>query len=294
VGLNDPNISNPRASPDITTDYILHVRSQGGGCRNNDTARVIASQLDSSIQLQGKDAFCITTGDTAVLVVNPTQSIQWWKGSSAIAGAIQPRYKVTQSGAYQATLVNSDGCTLKTAVENIIVETPRPAIRYPLQYAVMNFPVQLNARNFGESVLWSPATYLDDPGIVSPQFNSPVLQDQIYNITITTTLGCVTVDTQMVKVIKEVKIYVPTAFTPNNDGRNDYLRPIMEGIKELHYFRVFNRWGQVVYNMGSDERGWDGTVGGQIQQTGVFVWVVSGLGLDGRPYLMKGTVTLIR
>jgi gliding motility-associated-like protein len=74
------------------------------------------------------------------------------------------------------------------------------------------------------------------------------------------------VDTQIVKTLKEVKIYVPTAFTPNNDGRNDYLRPILLGVKQLQYFRVYNRWGQVVYTMQPNQLGWDGTLNGQ-QQT---------------------------
>jgi gliding motility-associated-like protein len=160
---------------------------------------------------------------------------------------------------------------------------------------LLNTPVELNARDLGATVLWSPATFLDEPGSVNPNFLATSLIEQQYTIKITTALGCVTVDTQYVKTIKEVKMYIPTAFTPNNDGRNDYLRPILLGIKDMRYFRVYNRWGQLVYDMHTgDERGWDGLVGGMIQQTGVYVWMIEGIGLDNKRYFQRGTVTLIR
>jgi gliding motility-associated-like protein len=295
AGLSNTDISNPQANPLTTTPYILTVRSTGGGCMNTDTVIVTASSLDSTLTLVGKDSFCITAGDSAVLHVTPTNSIQWKKNGSALNGAIQPGYKVTQSGSYSALLTNNDGCTLTTRAQDIFVETPRRPLRYPLQYAIVNTPVELSARNFGSTILWSPGIYLDDPSIFNPNFNSPSVLDQLYTIKITTSLGCITVDTQLVKTIKEVKVYVPTGFTPNNDGRNDFLRPILMGIKEMKSFRVFNRWGQIVYDMrNGDERGWDGRIGDMQQQTGVFIWMFEGVGLDQKNYVLKGTTVLIR
>jgi gliding motility-associated-like protein len=295
AGLSASNISNPRASPAVTTAYVLQVKSTGGGCLNNDTVVVKASIIDSTLRVEGKSAFCITAGDSAVLSVQPVTSIQWKKDGAMIAGATGTRYKVLQPGNYEAYLVNSDGCSVSTRTETIKVEYPKPGIRYPVQYALLNTPIELKARGFGASVLWSPATYLDEPNSISTNFLSPILVDKQYTIAITTALGCVTVDTQLVKTIKEVKIYVPTGFTPDNNGRNDYLRPILIGIKELRFFRIYNRWGQLVYDIHTgDERGWDGNIGGMIQQTSVFVWMIEGIGLDNKRYFQKGTVTLIR
>lgn len=292
--LSDPQISNPRANPSVTTPYEVTVRSAGGGCVNKDTVIVTASVIDSSLLLTGKSLFCITSGDSAVLNVQPTDSIQWFLNNSAINGANQPRFRVGQSGIYYAQLFTDFGCTLSTRQEQVVIEVPRPGIVYPTQYAVMNFPVQLQARNFGVNYQWRPSFYLDQPGISNPVFNSPRLGDQVYTVDITTAAGCLTVDTQLVNTIKEVKVYVPTAFTPNNDGLNDFLRPIMLGVKELKYFRIYNRWGQLVYDMRSDERGWDGSIRAQQQGTSVYVWMVEILGLDNRIHYQKGTVTLIR
>ena len=294
ANLSDATISNPRASPSVTTPYEVTVRSVGGGCINKDTVIVTASVIDSSLQLIGKSLFCITSNDSAVLHVLPTDSIQWFLNNSPITGANQTRFRVGQSGTYFAKLYTDFGCTLNTRQEQVVIEVPRRGIRYPLQYAVMNFPVQLQARDFGSTYLWQPARYLDKTDIINPVFNAPLIGDDVYTIDITTAAGCLTVDTQMVNTIKEVKIYVPTAFTPNNDGRNDVLRPILLGAKELKYFRVYNRWGQLVFDMRNNERGWDGSIKGLQQGTAVFVWMVEILGLDNRRHFQKGTVTLIR
>jgi len=292
--LSNPNISNPTAGPAVTTQYELTVRSLGGGCINKDSVFVKASIVDSSLQLIGKTLFCINTGDSAVLRVKPTDNIQWIRNGSPVSGASQANFKVTQSGRYNAFLANSDGCSTNTRTEEIVIESPRPGITYPLQYAIMNFPADLQARTFGVSVLWQPSLFLNNPRIVNPVFTAPAELEQFYDISIKTAAGCTTVDNQLVKVIKEVKVYVPTAFTPNNDGLNDFLKPIMLGIKELKYFRIYHRNGQLVYDFNSNHPGWDGKIGGLLQSTGVYVWMFQGTGWDKKLYTQKGTLALIR
>lgn len=293
-GLSNPNIANPTANPSATTSYILSVRSTGGGCLNRDTVVVKSSIIDNTLQLKGKTNFCVDTGDSALLSVQPTATIQWFRDNLPITGANQPDYRVIKSGSYYAALLNEDGCTLNTRTEEIEIEIPRPGITYPVQYALVNSPIELQARTFGESILWKPSLYLDEPASTQPSFNAPIVTSQLYTIDIITSAGCLTVDTQTVKTIKEVKIYVPSGFTPNNDGLNDYLKPILVGIKDLQFFRIYNRWGQLVFDLKSNSRGWDGTLNGLIQQTGVFVWTIQGVGLDNKTYFQKGTTLLIR
>ncbi len=292
--LSNPNISNPRASPAVTTQYELTVRSLGGGCINKDTVIVKASIIDSSLLLTGKPLFCINTGDSAVLTVQPTNNIQWLRNGSQISGANQTSYKVIQSGKYYAVLANSDGCSISTRTEEIVIESPLPGITYPLEYAIINIPVQLKARTFGTSRLWKPSTYLNDPAIVNPLFTAPAELEQLYSISIKTAAGCETVDAQRIIVIKEVKVYVPTAFTPDNNGLNDYIKPFMIGIKEMKYFRIYNRGGQLVYVHALNKPGWDGKIGGLPQSTAVYVWMFQGIGWDKRTHTQKGTIALIR
>jgi gliding motility-associated-like protein len=118
--------------------------------------------------------------------------------------------------------------------------------------------------------------------------------DQEYTIRITTSSGCVTVDTQLVKSMKRADIYVPTAFTPNGDGRNDQLKPLLAGMKELRYFRIYNRWGEVIFQTTELNRGWDGRLKGFDQATQVVVWIAEAVGVDGRTYSRKGTTVVVR
>jgi len=98
-----------------------------------------------------------------------------------------------------------------------------------------------------------------------------------------------------VKVFKTpADIFVPTGFTPNGDGRNDVIRPVLVGIKSLTYFRVYNRWGQLVFNTSQAGKGWDGTVGGTLQATDNFVYMVQAIDYTGKTIFKKGDFVLIR
>lgn len=292
TGLSDASVSNPLASPANTTTYILSVRHDGGGCLSMDTVVVRASTVDNTLQLIGSAGYCSDSGDSSILRVNPADSIQWFKNGIAIPGATHTDYRVYQSGTYRAMVFNAESCGVATADQPILIERPKPGINYPIQYALINSPITLEARQFGSSILWNPATSLDDPRSYNPVFEGPA--DQLYTIRIETPVGCVTIDTQFVKTIDKIRIYVPTAFTPNNDGKNDFLHPILMGIKQLNYFRIYNRWGQLLYDSKKEQPGWDGTIRGIEQPTQVVVWLVEGVGLDGKIYRNKGTCVLVR
>ncbi len=292
AGLTDPAIANPRAGPAVTTSYILTTSSAGGGCPDTDTVVVRASITDTSIRVAGKLAYCITSGDSSVFYVQPTTQIQWLKDGLPITGQNTIRYQATQSGTYQAILYNNDGCMALTNKKTVTIEMPIPGIKYPTAYAVEGYPQQLNARPIGVEAEWSPPVFLNSTSLFAPTFNGNT--DNLYTIAIETAAGCVTVDTQLVKVFKEVNFYVPTGFTPNNDGLNDYLKPIPVGIKEIRYFRVYNRWGQLLFDLKDDPNGWNGIIGGKLQSTQLVVWMAEGVGINEQLYRQKGTCVLIR
>lgn len=291
-GLSNPLISNPLASPDTTTTYILTASSSGGGCVTTDTVTVTADLVSDSVRLIGSASYCITDEDSAILVVQPTDNIQWYKDNFPIIDASQSTYQVHQTGSYYAVLSNSDGCGITTIKKNIIIDVPRPGIVYPIKFALVNVPLSLQARSFGETFLWKPGISLNDTASATPLFTGA--SDQLYTVDITTSTGCLTTDTQFVKMVSHVDIYVPNGFTPNGDGKNDVLRPLLRGIKELHYFRVFNRLGQLLFETNQEFAGWNGYIRGNAQETQTVVWVVEGLGDDDKIYKKTGTSVLIR
>lgn len=108
-------------------------------------------------------------------------------------------------------------------------------------------------------------------------------------------LGCSDSARRTLTVLDHCLIAVPTGFTPNNDGLNDRFGP-HNALKAADYqFRVFNRWGQLVFQTRNWQEKWDGRVNGQLQTSGVYVWMLTYIKRDtGQSVSQKGTVTLIR
>jgi gliding motility-associated-like protein len=115
------------------------------------------------------------------------------------------------------------------------------------------------------------------------------------SLTVSNNTGCQTTATKNVRVLGGCIIAVPTAFTPNNDGLNDHFYPL-NGIKAENLdFKVFNRWGQLLFHSRDWTKKWDGTVNGIPQATNVYIWTLNYTHRDTRvKYSLKGTVTLIR
>lgn len=291
-GISHPDFPNPYASPSVNTKYVLTARHDGGGCLSRDTVEVRASIIDNRLTLLGKPIFCADSEDSAKLVVAPTARIQWYKDERSLLGMNIPEYRVMQSGTYYAMLYNSDGCSLATDRIAVLIDQPRPGIAYPTEFVLANAPVELKARQFGDNVLWSPGISLSSINTYTTTFKGAA--EQTYFIRIAKTGGCVTIDTQAVKIVKSVDIFVPNAFTPNSGRNNQYLRPLLRGVRQLNYFRVYNRWGNLVYQTNSALPGWNGTFNGIAQPTQTVVWVLEGVGMDGIIYRKKGMSVLIR
>jgi gliding motility-associated-like protein len=104
----------------------------------------------------------------------------------------------------------------------------------------------------------------------------------------------VTVDSLLVMMFPGSDIYVPKAFSPNGDGHNDRLEVFLAGIAEISYFRIYNRWGQSVYETRSPLQPWDGVSRGVPQPSDTYVWVVEGLSVSGSRVVRRGQFVLIR
>ena len=160
---------------------------------------------------------------------------------------------------------------------------------------VVGQPLQLTATG-GVNYDWIPATYLSAADIPNPVATFPSASSGIqYKVIAYNPQGCKDSAFITIKVFKtKPTIFVPSAFTPNNDGKNDLLRPIAVGIKNIEYFNIYNRWGQLLFSTQVNGKGWDGKINGAIQSTGTFVWTVRGTDYTGKAYFQKGVVTLIR
>jgi gliding motility-associated-like protein len=96
-----------------------------------------------------------------------------------------------------------------------------------------------------------------------------------------------------IDVSDSTKVYVPTAFTPNRDGKNDQLKVLVQGIFYLEEFKIFDSWGNLIFMTSDITKGWDGTYKGNSIRSGTYVWMLKGTDLQGNRVIKKGTVTLI-
>lgn len=269
------------------------------GCRSAASNSVTMGLVSKPSADFSFDKFCIDIPinfSNHSLVSNSLPVDYLWNfGGGNTSTVVNPVFIFDSAGNKPVILnVTPQACSQLTSTFQIIipVEKPRPAISYYPLNAVENKPTQLVARNFGHNYLWSPTTYLSNPVSVAPVFNG--VGEHILTVAIMRNSGCVTVDTQLVRIFKEADIIVPKAFTPNGDGRNDRLYPFLVGINKLKYFRVINRWGKVVFESNTDIPGWDGTIHGKPQPIDGYVWEAEGVDAYGNIIRRKGTVTLIR
>jgi gliding motility-associated-like protein len=114
-------------------------------------------------------------------------------------------------------------------------------------------------------------------------------------LTVRDSIGCESTAIKTIKIYSSCAIFVPNAFTPNNDGLNDALRPLNAVKAEKLEFKIFNRWGQMVFQTNDWHKGWDGKIKDKLQPSGVYVWFLRYTDVDTKEErTLKGTVTLIR
>jgi gliding motility-associated-like protein len=194
---------------------------------------------------------------------------------------------------YTVTVTDTTGCP-KPALASVRVRVMPPVHAFAGHdtIAVLGKPFRLHATG-GNAYVWSPATGLSDPYIADPVVTGH--RDMIYKVRVASQPeACFAYDTVEVRFLKGPALDVPTAFTPNGDGRNDILRPIAAGIAQLDYFQVYDRWGRMVYRTRTLMQGWNGSCGSGPAPAGAYVWMASGKDDRGKPVSSEGSVLLIR
>jgi len=226
--------------------------------------------------------------------LNTANIVNWfWNfgdGSSAIV--MQPTHHYKQNNLATASLLvkSIQGCISDSVSRQILINKIYSSAGNDTIISIGQ-PLQPHASG-GEHYEWIPSTGLNNSLIPDPV--AILNQDQQYVVQITNNDGCEARDTILVKVYKGPDVYLPDAFTPNNDGRNDVFRPIGPGIQSLQYFRIYNRTGNLIFESRELNKGWDGTFAGQAQPSATYVWMLAATDIHGTKIFRKGTVVLLR
>jgi gliding motility-associated-like protein len=290
VGLSNAAIQNPVANPTTTTQYI--VTANFGQCSGKDT--IVVNVNAAPIPNAGPDVEICYGQDYQLQGSGGVQYI-WNPPSTLSNGALpNPVSSPQQTITYSLMVIDANGCSSLVPDQMSVTVTPPIIVKANPKDTVVfaGDQFQLSVSSAATNFSWSPATGLSNPFSANPTLT--VTSDITYNIIATTAAGCRGDGTVTVKVFKGPEIYMPTGFTPNGDGKNDIFKPFTVGITKLNYFKVYNRWGRLLYSTSNLNEGWDGRIGGVDQPTSTFVWMVQGVARDGKVITKKGTVTLIR
>ena len=220
----------------------------------------------------------------------------WTFGNGKTSSETSPIQLFEKAGVYDVTLeVKIGQCPNLSQKKSaqIKIEEPIKGIRYPVISVSRDLPQILNARKLGAEYIWRPRIGLSAHDISNPIFDSK--QNRDYLIDIKTASNCKFTDTLQVYVFDGIDILVPKAFTPNGDGVNDKLEFFPIGITEFIVFRVFNRWGQLLFETFDETNFWDGTYNGVLQPIDSYVWIAEGVS-NKSEYLVskRGQVILIK
>ncbi|MEP6512550.1 MAG: PKD domain-containing protein [Parafilimonas sp.] len=293
TGLNNPKIKDPVAVPPSNITYSL--LASVGKCTATDAVNI--KTVPYPISLAGPDTL-ICYGKTIMLSGNITGAFYTWSPVNSLlnSNSLTPVAGPQSTTAYVLSVTDTLGCPkpkTDTVVVNVITQVQAFAGNDTTIVATQ--PLQLNAGG-GDIYSWSPASGMNNTKISNPLVILGASYDSVtYRLKVETKEGCVGYDDITVRVFKtKPDIFVPTGFTPNGDGLNDVLKPTAVGLKQFLYFRVYNRWGQMVYSTGEQNKGWDGTFAGTKQASGTYVFVAEGVDYLGNRLLRKGTAVLIR
>lgn len=244
----------------------------------------------------------LCTGDTAYFHDNSDPGAgytvtawNWDFGNNNEASVSDTFLPYTRPGVHtiRFSVENNEGCRSDTVEKTLNVFT-RPVVDAgPDQVIAPRSSVTLQG-NIADPRLrfyWSPPNNLANIHTLNPI--ATLEETQRYYLTAINEEGCSSTDSVLITVFNTIR--VPTAFTPNGDGLNDLFRAIYgENISDFR-LQVYNRWGQTVFSSNDIRKGWDGTLNGARQPSGIFVWIISYADpVTGEKKSLKGTVMLIR
>jgi gliding motility-associated-like protein len=295
TSLSCSTCPNPLASPSNDITYTV-VGTDANGCNDSDKVNI------SVIQMQ---PFSVSPGDTlcegeSVQLSASGGSQYIWSPSYGLNNSTISNPVATPSvtTTYEVVIKQGD-CFSDTNKVTILVH-PKPTVNAGQdQNVIAGSSVNLFAQTTNtDYYAWTPADELSCSDCSSP-IATPK-QTTTYKVTASNEYGCSADDDLTIFVTCDnSQIFVPNTFTPNGDGNNDRFYPQGKGVSTIQRFRIYNRWGQLVYDVqniqtNQELQGWDGTYKNEALKPDVYVYIIDATCYSGAPMQIKGDVSLIR
>lgn len=300
IFLNDAALQTPMATVQNNT-ITYTVLASLGHCTATDA--VIINTLPYPTITAGNDT-TICYAQPALLHGITNAAVYHWSPANLVENSnnLITRSFPTSTRPFILTGNNTTGCTKPVSDTVMINVLPRIAVFAGNDTTVItDQPLQLNASTSATFYRWSPSIGMNNADVLNPvilinQNLAASAGDYLrYVLTASISYSCSATDDIVIRLFKTgPSVFVPSGFTPNGDGLNDVIRPVLAGVKLLNYFRIYNRYGQLIYETKTPGAGWDGTIKGQPQQAGTFVYDCQTTDYLGKSLKAKGTFLLIR
>ena len=284
--------------------YVLTVTNEVNGCVTSDSVEVFQDAVAiDSFSFEVDQPACDRDRDGGVVITD----IQGGTAPFSFqvdGGVITDRreYDNLPVGVFELEVFGADGCSIAETFEIIQPEPPMLDLREDTTI-VLGDSVRLDfTTNFPnwDTLIWSssgplPPLQSDSALVVSP------LGSQSYRLQILDDEGCSATDFMVITVDGQVNVYVPSAFSPNGDGNNDLMRPYAgPQVERITGFQIFNRWGELLYDLAADPGrdtdtfGWDGRLNGRLLNPQTLVYRMEVLLIDDTEFEQKGSFVLMR
>ncbi len=277
----------------VDGDYIIKITDSHGCILEN--AFVVQSPdtliLDTLKTKVNCETACNGTAELQVSGGEEPYSYLWDNGSE------EAKADTLCLGKHYVTLTDASGCivitdvTIDAQIDGVPVEAyASPRLIYQGTSSQLTSTVDENY-----TYSWQPTDVLSNSLISNPV--ARIFETTVFKVTVEDSVGCVNSDTAIVYVknviCDEPYIYVPNAFSPNDDGENDILYVHGEMIEELQ-FSVYDRWGELVFNTNDINHGWNGIYQGRKADPAVFVYYLKATCINRAVFEKKGNITVVK
>ena len=281
-----------QVTPSSTSSYTV-IGTDANGCTATSIVSVVVNPEPTILTTPNNITFC--PGDSILITASGAMNYSWSPNININNSTSNPVIvNPMSSQQYTVTGTDGNGCAASALVDLTADEPVSLNIEKSGDISCLLPIVKLTAsgaRNYS----WQPAQYLNDP--TSP---NPTVTGLISN-----TKFIVTGTNAVCKAVAEIEVFIgnfnsgdhinmPNAFTPNGDGKNDCYRIVSNENYENFVFKIFNRWGQNVYNSTNTDECWDGTFNGVEQPSGAYYYYLRAIDLCKKNFSLQGDIILIR
>ncbi|MDB5226797.1 MAG: hypothetical protein JWN78_990 [Bacteroidota bacterium] len=296
--LSSSTAMNVTANPDTSTTYIIKAYNYVQ-CPVYDTVNV---KVITKLEGRAYPDTAICTGDTVQLHAEGENTslniskISWIKENTLSSTTVSEPWAYPTTNTTYYALIENGSCPLRKIPVRVEVNQ-LPVVKAGEDHIIIKgTEVQIDAASVNQvSYVWSPDYNLSCTLCQTPMASPE--HDTTYMVTAINEYGCKSKDELRIRIISDCSgnmVYVPNTFSPNGDGQNDVLRVLGPGVSSVKQFRVFNRWGQMVFTTNDGGIGWDGTFNGTELNPGVYMYYMDVECINGERTIKKGDVTLLK